>query len=51
MKCYSCGEEMIWNNDFDLHDEENEWYKLLTIFSCPKCDSMIECYHDRKEQE
>ena len=23
MKCYSCGEEMIWNNDFDI-DEENE---------------------------
>ena len=50
MKCYSCGEEMIWNNDFDI-DEENEWYKLLTIFTCPKCDSMIECYHDRKEEE
>ena len=49
MNCWSCGTELIWNNDFDL--EDNEYYNILTILTCPKCDSMVECYHERKEEE
>jgi predicted RNA-binding Zn-ribbon protein involved in translation (DUF1610 family) len=50
MNCWSCGNELMWNNDYDIGDE-NEYFKLLTILTCPKCGSMVECYHERKEQE
>jgi len=36
MKCWSC---------------DNEFYKLLTILTCPKCESMVECYHEKKEEQ
>jgi hypothetical protein len=26
MKCYHCNEEIIWGNDFDLEEDENEEY-------------------------
>ena len=38
------------DNDFDLEDE-NEYFRILTILTCPKCESMVECYHERKEEE
>jgi len=50
MNCWSCGNELIWKNDYDI-DDENEYFKLLTILTCPNCKSMVECYHERKEQE
>ena len=50
MNCWSCNTELIWNNDFDLEDK-NKDFKILTILTCPKCESMVECYHERKEQE
>ena len=50
MNCWSCGNELIWNNDYDIEDE-NEYFKLLTILTCPNCKSMAECYNERKEQE
>ena len=50
MNCWSCGNELIWSNDYDLEDE-NEYFKILTLLTCPKCESMVECYHERKEVE
>ena len=50
MNCWSCGNELIWKNDYDI-DDENEYFKLLTILTCPNCKSMVECYHERKEKE
>ena len=31
MNCWSCGNELIWNNDYDIEDE-NEYFKLLEKF-------------------
>ena len=50
MNCWSCGNELIWNSDYDIEDE-NEYFKLLTILTCHNCKSMVECYHERNEQE
>lgn len=50
MNCWSCGNELMWNSDYDIGDE-NEYFKLLTILTCSKCKSMVECYHERKEKE
>jgi len=44
MMCYTCKDvQLIWNDDVDI-SEENEMYFLLTILTCPQCDSMVEVY-------
>ena len=50
MNCWSCGNELIWCNDFDI-DEEDINFKILTILTCPKCESMVECYHEKQEEQ
>ena len=50
MKCYHCNEEVIWGNDFDI-DEENEEYAILSVLHCPNCDSLHEIYYPRKNLE
>ena len=50
MKCYHCNEEIIWGNDFDI-DEENEEYSILSVLHCPRCDSLHEIYYPRKDLE
>jgi hypothetical protein len=50
MKCWHCNEELTWNNDFDI-DEEDENYAMLTTLTCPNCDSLVEVYLPKEENE
>lgn len=46
MKCYCCGEELIWGGDHDVEDEDSD-YSIETNLSCPKCDSFVLVYHPK----
>ena len=52
MNCWHCRTELIWGNDHDLYAEEDmrgEEFSMVTILTCPKCDSMVEVYYPREE--
>ena len=51
MKCYHCNEEIIWGNDFDLEEDENEEYGILWVLHCRNCDGLHEVYQARKNLE
>lgn len=42
--CYNCGGELSWNNDFDISQENDEGFIILTILTCKKCDALVEYY-------
>lgn len=44
MKCWHCGSEVIWNNDYDLKDIIDE-EGILTALSCSndECGASYEC--------
>ena len=50
MKCYHCDEELIWGGDHDI-EEENEEYMIVTNLSCPRCDSYVEVYLPRIQED
>ena len=45
--CWHCKEKLIWDNDHDISDENDE-YQIVTQLSCPKCNSYIEVYLPKK---
>ena len=50
MNCWHCGTELIWGADHDmedLHDGEESEYDFFSNFTCPKCKSNVEDFHDR----
>jgi len=49
VKCWNCNEELIWGNDHDI-EEENENYSVVTNFSCPKCNSHVDFYLPKKKE-
>jgi formate dehydrogenase maturation protein FdhE len=50
MKCWHCDEELIWGGDHDI-EEENEEYMIVTNLSCPRCDSYVEVYLPRTQDD
>ena len=44
MRCWHCGSEVIWNNDYDLKDIIDE-EGILTALSCSndECGASYEC--------
>jgi len=52
MKCFHCGADLRWNNDFDTEDE-NEIYNIVSMYECMNehCKAWYEIYHDLKEKE
>lgn len=50
MNCWYCNTKLIWNNDFDIDDVDDD-YSLLTTLSCPKCDSLVETYLPREQDK
>ena len=44
IRCYHCGEEMIWNNDFDFEDVGREGDGVASFFHCPNCGTEAEIY-------
>ena len=50
MICWYCNTKLIWNNDFDIDDVDDD-YSLLTTLSCPKCDTSVLVYSGCGEVE
>jgi len=48
-KCFTCGSELIWQNDYDTEDVEE--YNIVSMYDCKKCDTWYEVYHDKKEKK
>lgn len=44
MKCWFCGETLIWQNDYDFEDYGLSEEGIVTVLYCPKCDSIWEGY-------
>ena len=42
MKCWHCGEELIWGGDHDY--EISEDYIMETNLTCPGCNSLVLVY-------
>tara|TARA_R110000787_G_scaffold62390_1_gene141124 strand:+ start:709 stop:882 length:174 start_codon:yes stop_codon:yes gene_type:complete len=50
MNCWHCGTELIWGGDHDISDED-EIYDMVTNLHCPKCESHVDVYHRKENNE
>ena len=50
MKCWHCGQELIWGGDHDIEDEDEE-FSMVTNLSCPGCHSHIDVYYPKEKHE
>mgnify|MGYP003110858497 FL=1 len=44
MKCWHCGHNMIWGNDFDYEDYGLEGKGIISSFSCSNCEATAEVH-------
>tara|TARA_Y100001938_G_scaffold142844_1_gene214740 strand:+ start:1523 stop:1687 length:165 start_codon:yes stop_codon:yes gene_type:complete len=52
MKCFYCGNEVRWNNDFDAEDiSPDSEYLIISMYSCDKCDAWYEVSHSKKDKK
>jgi hypothetical protein len=51
MKCWFCGESLIWQNDYDFEDYGLNEEGIVTVLYCPKCDSIWEGYLKLEKDE
>lgn len=42
MRCWFCGEELIWGADFNSEDFGYEEGGIVATLHCPNCDAMFE---------
>lgn len=49
-KCFHCGGDVIWQNDFSFEDFGYEGEGLVHILRCSKCEAEIE-YRIADEEE
>jgi len=51
MKCFYCNAEVIWQNDYDAEDvnEESE-YTIISMYDCKECNTWYEVYSHKKEK-
>jgi RNase P subunit RPR2 len=47
MNCWHCNTKLIWANDFDIEDE-NDDYCMETNLTCPECGSFVVVYLPRQ---
>jgi hypothetical protein len=52
-KCFSCNEELVWQNDYDGEDCGTEEFLIVSMYQCPNedCEAWYEVYHGRPEKE
>ena len=52
MNCWHCGTQLIWGGDFngEAYGVEEE-YSIVTNLSCPKCESYVEVYYPKENDE
>lgn len=56
-RCYFCGHELVWNNDFDLSDisgDEEDDTGIVSYYTCPHCGRTYEisdpCIGERENE-
>tara|TARA_B100000424_G_scaffold249224_1_gene222922 strand:- start:695 stop:1045 length:351 start_codon:yes stop_codon:yes gene_type:complete len=49
--CWVCGGELIWGGDHDLDKEDYPEYNIVSNLTCSSCESFVEVYHKRPEDE
>ena len=51
IKCYHCGDDLRWNNDFDA--EEDYEYLIVSMYECmnEECKAWYEIYHGIRDKE
>ena len=53
MKCWWCGEDLIWGGDHSYEDHGMEGEGVVANLSCSKCDSFVLAYsgefNDKKD--
>ena len=42
--CIICGEQLIWQNDFDWEDYGREGEGIVSVWICSKCGAEHEVY-------
>lgn len=53
-KCFSCGEDLIWQNDYDTEDVAPDTeYSIVSMYQCPneECKAWYEMYHGLEEDK
>tara|TARA_R100001443_G_scaffold62825_1_gene72747 strand:+ start:480 stop:653 length:174 start_codon:yes stop_codon:yes gene_type:complete len=50
MNCWHCNHELIWGGDHDVQ-EEDEDYEIVTNLSCPECNSYVEVYRPKANND
>ena len=50
MNCWHCNTELIWGSDFDGEDYGCEDIAIVTNLTCPRCNSYVEVYYPRQDQ-
>jgi len=46
--CMNCGAEMFWA--YDEAVEESEEFSVMTVLSCPDCNSILQFYFTNEEK-
>jgi hypothetical protein len=52
-KCFYCGEDITWQNDYDTDDVGgDEQYLIVTMYQCSnkECGAWYEVSHGKKEE-
>lgn len=49
MLCWHCRTELIWGGDHDMEDDDE--FVMSTNLSCPNCNSFVEVYLPRTEED
>ena len=50
MNCWHCDTKLIWQNDYDIKDESDD-YCMETNLICPKCGSFVSVYLPKQENK
>src|SRR5210317_790433 len=52
-KCFSCNEELVWQNDYDGEDCGTDEFLIVSMYQCPNedCNAWYEVYHGKPEKE
>ena len=50
-KCFCCGYEVIWDNDFNYDDLGYNGNGIVRLYHCPNCGSDIEYRIPLNEEE
>ena len=49
MRCWYCGEDMIWESDFNYDEVYGEGDGIVTYLHCPSCGA--DCKFSRRDDE